>query len=484
MFCAGTLVVHMTVHAQPMSVRVEVAEHSMPPLHSYAMGEVGDWAIFFGGISGMGLHSLLGGGAPGTLPPSFPVKVFSTRIIALNMTTGETLTDEIEPLPASVRLALTVTNIPNVQVGGSLLMYGGLGPTEDGSDWDTRNTVTSINLPAVLEALQAGQHVPASAFTQQAAPDGRVAGGIIVRLTEQRYALIGGSLFIGDYAGNTSFLNNYSEKAHLFDAGVSISAPTDTFETPTLHRRDMNALPMTYPDRKNGVRPGFAIAGGVFQNGFFVWENPLYYRDGDPTVTDEYVFIQHMNQYEAGAISFYSARLDENRQVLFGGISNQRYEEGEFVPDILVPWVTDITQIRVQGGVYLDETVVGQTPLPTTNVQTLILPNVPRLENGQIDLDALPANEVRVALLPGGLRAAEPAGAPFTYASGDVYEVYITFGVRGDVTRDGVVNSADLAQLLTSWGAEQSVADLNFDGVVNGADMATLLALWGNSTPG
>ena len=52
-----------------------------------------------------------------------------------------------------------------------------------------------------------------------------------------------------------------------------------------------------------------------------------------------------------------------------------------------------------------------------------------------------------------------------------------------DLNGDGVVDGADLAALLTQWGAcpQQGAcsADLNNDGVVNGADLSVLLINWG-----
>ncbi|MEY3143159.1 MAG: hypothetical protein RLY21_1652 [Planctomycetota bacterium] len=47
----------------------------------------------------------------------------------------------------------------------------------------------------------------------------------------------------------------------------------------------------------------------------------------------------------------------------------------------------------------------------------------------------------------------------------------------GDFNTDGVINAADLAQLLNSWGTAE--ADLNGDGNTNAADLATLLNGWG-----
>jgi hypothetical protein len=55
--------------------------------------------------------------------------------------------------------------------------------------------------------------------------------------------------------------------------------------------------------------------------------------------------------------------------------------------------------------------------------------------------------------------------------------------VLGDLTGDGTVGPADLAQLLASWGAcppkGGCPADLNHDGAVGPADLAQLLAGWG-----
>lgn len=51
----------------------------------------------------------------------------------------------------------------------------------------------------------------------------------------------------------------------------------------------------------------------------------------------------------------------------------------------------------------------------------------------------------------------------------------------GDLNGDDIVDGADLAVLLGSWGpARGSVADLNEDGDVNGADLAIMLGAWGD----
>lgn len=54
--------------------------------------------------------------------------------------------------------------------------------------------------------------------------------------------------------------------------------------------------------------------------------------------------------------------------------------------------------------------------------------------------------------------------------------------ILGDLNGDGLVNGADLAAMLASWGPCADVnncpANLNGDGIVNGADLAALLSNW------
>jgi len=53
-----------------------------------------------------------------------------------------------------------------------------------------------------------------------------------------------------------------------------------------------------------------------------------------------------------------------------------------------------------------------------------------------------------------------------------------------DVNRDGIIDAADLALVLGSWGGCVCAADINGDTVVDGADLARLLALWSSECSG
>ena len=47
-----------------------------------------------------------------------------------------------------------------------------------------------------------------------------------------------------------------------------------------------------------------------------------------------------------------------------------------------------------------------------------------------------------------------------------------------DMNGDGIVNSQDLAVLLSAWGSSGGPADMNQDGIVNSADLAIMLSRW------
>jgi plastocyanin len=47
-----------------------------------------------------------------------------------------------------------------------------------------------------------------------------------------------------------------------------------------------------------------------------------------------------------------------------------------------------------------------------------------------------------------------------------------------DINGDGAVNGADLAMLLSDWGASGGPSDINRDGIVNASDLAALLGAW------
>ncbi|MCE2884972.1 MAG: choice-of-anchor B family protein [Planctomycetaceae bacterium] len=59
-----------------------------------------------------------------------------------------------------------------------------------------------------------------------------------------------------------------------------------------------------------------------------------------------------------------------------------------------------------------------------------------------------------------------------------IVNVDCTATIPGDLNGDGLVNAADLAGLLSAWGATSGAADINGDGTVNATDLAILISNW------
>ena len=79
-----------------------------------------------------------------------------------------------------------------------------------------------------------------------------------------------------------------------------------------------------------------------------------------------------------------------------------------------------------------------------------------------------------------------PAVEFTTSTAGSLQELSSWFpcvgGCTGDLTQDGLVNSADLGLLIGAWGTDGSIvegSDLNGDGIVDAADLGLLVGAWG-----
>lgn len=483
--CSGALAGHAS--AQALSFRSVAAALPFTPLHSYVAGELGEDLIFFGGISGQGLHTI----AQASGLVAFPLSVYSDRIHLLDQTSGILYTGSTAHLSLALRNRLRISNAGEVQLGDALYIYGGYGP-ETATTWFTKASVLRVDLPTVAASLRANTPVPEGAFTIMPSAAAEVAGCTMVKLGATEFALIGGSNFRGDYglgeANPQPFSNTYSDSVHIFDSAVSMTTPARTFtDNYWLHRRDLNALPVTM----TGVapRPGLALVCGVF-NGPGPWETPATFALGDSGFTVHDTYIQKMNQYEAARASFFSASTGANRLALLGGLSYQIFIGGQFFYDFLVPWVTEITEQTFINGAFVEggEKIVGQMTLPTTNTKLFLRPTMPQNVSGQVLLDMLPHNEHLLGRVVGGLSSAEPGPEPTTFASSNVYNVYVAVGVRGDVNKDGVVSFADLNIVLGQFGTSGPLftlsGDLNLDGAVTFADLNVVLSNFGSNTPG
>lgn len=104
--------------------------------------------------------------------------------------------------------------------------------------------------------------------------------------------------------------------------------------------------------------------------------------------------------------------------------------------------------------------------------------------NGMMDLDGVTIGgvTVQVVLSPNGNGCGE---ARFSGIINDLIIGGQEFWIDGicierspDIDSNGVVDAADLAQLLGAWGSNVEYADFNCDEIIDAADLAYLLAAW------
>src|SRR5690606_23629424 len=123
------------------------------------------------------------------------------------------------------------------------------------------------------------QPLDPSMFSAQNSPQARVAGGVIVKLGD-KFALVGGSNFTGDYGLGVNqtnpFQNQYSRAVYIFDPAVSMTTPVESFfDSYALRRRDGNVMPVPLPDGNGGPKPRFLLATGLLRTGSRLWEGRL-----------------------------------------------------------------------------------------------------------------------------------------------------------------------------------------------------------------
>lgn len=428
--------------AQDLSISVEVAQdRSFVPIQSYAVGEVGDHAIFVSGLRNLGLH-VFGANA-------FPVSLFNDQITVVNTATGAIAEGGIGHLPQAIRLALLQTAPGFIQYDDTLYLYGGYGPTK--KSYDTRPTVTAIDLAAVRDAVLASQPVPASAFAVMASKSSQTTGPAMAKLENGRFVLVGGTRFAGEYA-SANEVNEYRESVYVFDRTVSMSMPVEMFtmdggggESP-LHRRDVNVLPLTVSDGNGGTRAGYTVTTGAFQNGSFLWTQPLYWAEGDAEITMDADFTQHQSNYTTARVSLYSENKGENRQIHFSGISAYDYANGEYLQNFFSPWTAEINELTVDDSGFVAENIIGSMPWPLSNSDLVIEHSMPVNDRGQILLDGLPRDTpTLIGRIYGGIAAEKPGDFPATYGSDDVYNVFLT-------VTDPAGTPADLTNVFVTFG--------------------------------
>jgi len=407
----------------------------LPTLNSFAVGtEGGNWVFVAGRTNGR--HDFT---ADELL--NFPPANQNTDIWVYNPITKQSwsrsLNDASSGISSSVFNALSATNTQFAQQGSKLFLAGGYLYDSVTSSFRTYSTLTSLDLPGVVDWVKTGTGSLAASVRQTSDPALQVTGGEL-HIANGEALLVFGQNFDGPYTpGSNGIYTNQVRSFNIVEtpsslsiANVQASASDDAFR-----RRDLNVVEVVAP----GGQPALVALSGVFTPSGGAWTVPVEISaTGTPTMADPLApetFKQGMNGFASAHVTLYSPTTQENHILLLGGISLITYNGTNFAADNNLPFTSQGSSIvrnavgsymqYLLGDIFPDilDSSTGDPLLLGAGSEFLLSPDVP-LSNGLVNMDAL-AGPTLLGHVFGGI-AAEQANFGATSASNLLFEVWYT----------------------------------------------------------
>ena len=429
----------------PFSAVIQPIDYSgdtMPGMHSFSKAQYNGQWLLIGGMSN-GQHNLARTG--------FNAQYRNDAVYVIDPTTHQVWSRSLVSDPASGLTSdqlstLMVTNPQFTQLGSHLYIAGGYGATTSGttSTWQTFNTLSSVDVPGLMNWVKTGTSTAADNIRQINDSMFRVTGGEMLTTSNGRTHLVFGQDYPQNYVPNVNGVyTNQVRSFTIVDDGtnLAISNPVMGPTNADFRRRDLNVVPIIQTVNGQQVDKIQALAG-VFTTSFGVWTVPVtidgdgYATEPDPALAS--TLKQGMNSYRCANIGLYSVTQKTMHTLLFGGISLEFYDSasGTFKTDSNVPYVHDATDIitDANGNMTLHQlpntfpTLVdsssGKTLYLGTETEFFLADGVPTFSNGVIDLDAL-TGPTLVGYFFGGI-ASDAPNFGSSQASNGLFPVIIT----------------------------------------------------------
>ena len=414
----------------PFQVTIEQDDFSLPNgIHSGAVGvHKGKWLFIAGRTNG--LHGFEDD------DDNFPPQAQNTFIYVVDPKTKSvvfrSLTDPSSGLSQEQVDFLSVTSPQSYQDGHRLYMTGGYGVDSSTGQFSTKPILTAIDIPGLMHwVLHPDSRELATKYIRQIQdPIFQVTGGFMAKGADDLTLLIFGQNFTGFYETNAN--GNYTEQVRRFiiiDNGkelkVRIREPIPVEPYLDYRRRDLNVVPIV-KHRHGKLKSGFVALSGVFTLTGGAWTVPvsinLHGVPYEPDPTASTTFKQGMNNYVSAAFGMFSKKHRDMYTVLLGGISYGYFQEGEFETDDELPFINQVTTIKIKRGVYSQYIMPNQYPVILSTQSNpgnqllfgagadfMLADNVKVFKNGVIRLDDLPRNHPKVVgYIVGGIMSTLP----------------------------------------------------------------------------
>jgi hypothetical protein len=398
-----------------------------------------------------GLHSLTAGGLA-----SFPVQSQNREVWVVDPVTKQSWHKSLEDPSSGLSTAqvdsLTNTNPQAYQRGDRLYYVGGYGYDRTTERFLTYDTLSSIDVPALMDWVRAPSPTATAAqsIRQISDPSLRVTGGAMYEVGQTTH-LVFGQDFSRSYTGTANGV--YTRQVRSFEVvddgtTLGIANVRATAPLPEFRRRDLTVVRRMWTESGPGglpvTREGLVALGGVFTESFGAWTVPVTIdADGTPHMADPAqaaTFKQGMNNYEAAHLGLFSASRNETHSLLFGGIGYRTYDRatGLFADDPELPFSGNVTSIVADGqGNFSQHLLNEDFPAISAgdgkllrfgaNAEFLPAEGVPAYADGLFNLDALGARPGPTTLgwIYGGIMADAPNRGN-TAASSYIFEVTYT----------------------------------------------------------
>lgn len=415
----------------PFTVQIEQADFSLPNgIHSGVSATYqGKWIFLAGRTNGM--HTF--NDDPNNFPPQKQNQTVYVVDPHKKSVVSRSLTDSGSGLTQAQIDQLSVTSPQFYQKGTTLYITGGYGVDTDTGEFSTKNVLTAIDLPGLVDwVLNQSEHTNLARHIRQVSDEMfRVTGGYMAQSGIRPTLLIFGQNFPGYYffPNENGYYTQQVRRFYILDTGTYLSFipvnynPAD--QDPSYRRRDLNVLPTVRRGKNGFLVAGYVALSGVFTLDTGIWTVPVEINVkgkasmADPSLSS--TFKQGMNNYVCATFGMFSSKTDEMYNVLLGGISYGFFENGSFQTSEEFPFINQVTTVKsdkygdyeqyLMDGEYPVILSTGSNPgnplLFGAGAQFMLADDVKTYSNQVIRLDKLDQPKV-VGYIVGGIQSTLP----------------------------------------------------------------------------
>ena len=395
-----------TTYTQPSAFDVKlepIAIENLGGLQAFAHGEYdGKWILFGGRLDGLHQRQPFA---------SFDVAGHNNQIVIIDINTGKSQKRSLSELPKNLSEPLSSTNMQFIQEDDVLFLIGGYGYSNTEGDHTTYNTLTAVDLPTLVHAIE-NQSPILPAFKQITHPKLQVTGGYLGKI-DDIFFLVGGQKFIGRYNPmgpnhGPGFIQEYTNAVRKFRinnaSDLSIELLDEWVDDYAFHRRDYNLGAKINSDGSEGL----TLFSGVFRP-----DVDLPYLDCIHISKNSFEiqpnFDQLFNQYHTAHVPLYDSTMQDMHTLFFGGIGLYFLKNGTLTKDDNVPFVNTISLVTLDKEGQMTESALNATMpnLMGASAEFFIADDIETYRNGVIKLNTITTDTTMIGYIYGGIHSSQ-----------------------------------------------------------------------------